>query len=274
MPRSGWPIHCQTTCDKVACSVSPDKASMVQAFNVFNDALTAAGYKEKNHFDHPGGHPSIDYLHTTGQVVTAMYGGDVAEIKDIESLKSPPFISYKNMTVRSGTQWHGKLGFKIEYVHLESYSVPEGDIVKKGQVIGCSGNTGADDFLHLHVELPAFASKGQVTGRVLSTNPGKKGVGLFPFATAAERIRGSMNFACFLPADNDDVPAITHALLNRGTSGCAGGISVFDRIVGIPDLSPCIPPSLETITAGGSFCIRTGIRTARLELRDLGREDQ
>ena len=70
--------------------------------------------------------------------------------------------------------------------------------VKKGQALGQSGTTGTWTS-HLHVEFQAFDSSGSVTTEdfpaqsLLIDHPS--------IAAAAQRIRGSMNFACFLPAD-------------------------------------------------------------------------
>ncbi|MCY3660694.1 MAG: M23 family metallopeptidase, partial [Caldilineaceae bacterium] len=188
-----------------------------QVFNVFNDALTAVGYKDPNRFKHAAGHPGIDYLCTTGQKVTAMYGGVVTEVDDSDRSANPPPAQYrrKNMTIRSWTRWNstkaGRLGFEIRYAHLESLSVAAGDVVKKGQVIGRSGTTGTWT-PHLHVDFKAFNDQGMVTSE---DYPGNL-VDHPEVAAAAQRIVGFMNFACFLPADDDDAPDITQELLNQG----------------------------------------------------------
>ena len=194
--------------------------------NFFNDASSGHFYGDKT------GHPGIDYLCDIGNDVKAMYGGIVTDA-------STDSGGSNNVTIESWTRWNataaGRLGFEIEYAHLESYSVPEGDILKKGQVIGCSGNTGADNFPHLHVELQAFASNGQVTGEYCPPKAAQKDTSVYPKVTVAQRIRGGMNFACFLPADNNDVPDITQALLNRGTG------KLLSVRVGYPYLFASLP---------------------------------
>ena len=181
-----------------------------QVFNVFNDATTLLGY------EHPAGHSGIDYLCTSGHEVLAMYGGIVTDARTLGS-------GYKLVEIQSWTQWNStvadRLGFEIFYGHLDSYSVAAGDVVKKGQVIGRMGRTGTWT-PHLHVTFKAFDANGMVTSEnVPATFPPRKlpSLGDWVIAPLAERIRGGMNFACFLPADNDDVPDITHALLSQGT---------------------------------------------------------
>ena len=181
-----------------------------QVFNVFNDATTLLGYR------HPAGHSGIDYLCTTGHEVLAMYGGIVTDA-------STDRDGNQYVAIQSWTKWNsmpaGRLGFEITYAHLESFSVAAGNVVKKGQVIGRTGRTGTWT-PHLHVTFKAFNADGMVTSEnVPDTFPPKKfpTLGDWVIAPLAERIQGGMNFACFLPADNDDVPAITHALLSQGT---------------------------------------------------------
>lgn len=44
-------------------------------------------------------------------------------------------------------------GFQTIYAHLESIFVEEGDYIKKGQIIGATGNTGRSNGPHLHYEV-------------------------------------------------------------------------------------------------------------------------
>jgi len=46
---------------------------------------------------------------------------------------------------------HPEYGVQSEYLHLSSTPLNEGQVVKKGQVIGQSGNTGASTAPHLHL---------------------------------------------------------------------------------------------------------------------------
>ena len=179
-----------------------------RVFNVFNDALSRLGYDDVGRFDHPAGHPGIDYLCATGQEVKAMYGGIVTAII-VESatpatLTTPYKPAQKNVTIRSWSYWvpssGTRLGFQIQYGHLDSIHPDIGANVpvKKGQALGQSGTTGTW-IPHLHVEFQAFDSSGSVTTEDF---PAQSLLIVHPsIAAAAQRIRGSMNFACFLPAD-------------------------------------------------------------------------
>jgi len=44
-------------------------------------------------------------------------------------------------------------GYKILYAHLNKINVSKGDIIKKGELIGQSGNTGLSTCPHLHYEV-------------------------------------------------------------------------------------------------------------------------
>ena len=85
-------------------------------------------------------HKGVDLLAEPAQVVVAPYSGTV---------------------VFAG--WHGGYGKHVElqhdievtttYSHLMNLMVKEGDVVKKGEVIGLAGDTGAAAGVHLHFEL-------------------------------------------------------------------------------------------------------------------------
>ncbi|KAB7623694.1 M23 family metallopeptidase [Alkalilimnicola sp. S0819] len=48
---------------------------------------------------------------------------------------------------------HHNFGFKTSYGHLDSVAVKPGDFVRKGQLIGHSGNSGLSNGPHLHYEI-------------------------------------------------------------------------------------------------------------------------
>ena len=188
-----------------------------QVFNVFNDATTVLGY------EHEAGHSGIDYLCTSGHDVRAMYGGIVTGAGRIDG--------NRYVAIQSWTKWNpdqkGRLGFEITYAHLEFNAVAAGDIVKKGQVIGRTGRSGTWT-PHLHVTVRPVDGDGMVTREnVPDTHPSPV-LPFVPFVEGrvitpvAQRIRGGMNFACFLPADNDDVPAITQDLLDEAARSNQG----------------------------------------------------
>ena len=90
---------------------------------------------------------------------------------------------------------------------------------------------------HLHVELKPFDRSGVVTDE----NEPAKAYSRERKTVVARRIRGCMNFACFLPADNDDVPAITQDLLDeaaRRNQGKRELLSVRDAYAEAPSGIP------------------------------------
>jgi murein DD-endopeptidase MepM/ murein hydrolase activator NlpD len=48
---------------------------------------------------------------------------------------------------------HGGYGYVTKYAHLSNITVKKGDKVKRGQVVGLSGNTGLSKGPHLHYEI-------------------------------------------------------------------------------------------------------------------------
>ena len=193
--------------------------------NFFNDVRTASSYQDPDRFVHRAGHPGIDYLCGNGNKVKAMYGGVVTEIHDSSPLTTRPPIEYKNVTVRSYSSESIRLGFDIRYGHLSHIdgAIEIGVPVKKGQVIGLSGNTGTQ-VSHLHVDFKAFDAHGRVTSEDCPEETLLIQSGLpSEIAPVAQRIAGFMNFACFLPADVAGLPTITHDLLNDSNGKLLSG---------------------------------------------------
>ena len=87
-------------------------------------------------------HPGLDIAGNKGQPVYATADGEVTERGHQGT--------YGNLIVVD----HG-FGLVTKYGHLSSYSVKQGDKVKKGQVIGRVGNTGRATGYHLHYEVHA-----------------------------------------------------------------------------------------------------------------------
>ena len=163
--------------------------------NTFNDAT------EGEYYTHRSGHEGIDFKSVVGTEVRAMYGGVVFETQDDHDDYG------KLVRIRSCTNPNDGTGFEHSYAHLDHVGVEKGDSIRKGEVIGRSGKTGPPGLrAHLHVHLKAFGRNGIVTSENIpdtGTDSSKPEV-----TEVARRIRGCMNFACFLPPDDSELPAI------------------------------------------------------------------
>lgn len=91
-----------------------------------------------------GYHTGDDYSTNgrTGIPVRASRGGVVY------STSTPWGSSYGIHVVVS----HARVGIRVGYCHLSSVKVKAGQKVKKGQILGYSGNTGNSTGPHLHYE--------------------------------------------------------------------------------------------------------------------------
>ncbi len=83
-------------------------------------------------------HQGLDFRVPTGTPVAAMNDGTV--------LLARPLYFEGNFVVID----HGQ-GLLTLYLHLSEFKVKEGDVVKRGQIIGLSGGTGRATGPHLHV---------------------------------------------------------------------------------------------------------------------------
>ncbi len=83
-------------------------------------------------------HQGLDFRVPTGTPVAAMNDGTV--------LLARPLYFEGNFVVLD----HGQ-GLLTLYLHLSEFKVKEGDVVKRGQIIGLSGGTGRATGPHLHV---------------------------------------------------------------------------------------------------------------------------
>lgn len=88
------------------------------------------------------GHNGLDFACAVGTFVKAVADGVVQWVDD-----DPPGYG---MYVRV---WHEAIGVHSFYAHLSAQHVKAGDVVKQGQVLGLSGNTGNSTGPHLHLEL-------------------------------------------------------------------------------------------------------------------------
>lgn len=83
-------------------------------------------------------HNGID-LHARSARVFAMMQGRVIAVGQDK-------VSGKYVTLRHG-------GFTVSYCHLSQISVSQGQIVKAGDVVGITGNTGRSTGEHLHITI-------------------------------------------------------------------------------------------------------------------------
>ena len=188
--------------------------------NCFNDATSGHRYT------HTSGHEGIDFACDEGNDVMAMYGGVVVEVQDRDVGDYGKFVR-----IQSHTNWLQNAGFEHQYAHLSTVAVKCGDVVAKGDCIGESGRTGTVD-PHLHVHLKPFNAEGEVPLFLYPyyENEPEYAVGRDVAPPVATRILGCMNFACFLPADEDDVPDITPVRLNRGTGQLLSARDAYAQI--------------------------------------------
>ena len=85
-----------------------------------------------------GFHRGLDYAGSWGSPIYAPAGGKV-------TLVGPNFTLLGNCVIIN----HGE-GLTGLYLHMSSINVKQGQTVKRGQVIGKIGNTGASTGPHLH----------------------------------------------------------------------------------------------------------------------------
>ena len=240
--------------------------------NWFNDATSGHLYPSA------AGHEGIDFGSPIGTSVRAMYGGIVSAIKKT-SPNSSAYGLY--VTIRSFYR-NSCAGFEHTYAHLaeedditektnpKNYSdarahaqifqnLRPGDEVGQGQVLGVSGNTGSTSTgAHLHVHLKPFNGQGVVT-EVNDPVYENSRVRITPVAS---RILGRMNFSCFLPPDDNDVPPITAATLS----------SSFGKVLTPRDACAVIPvyqdssvtsqkmttiPTAKTVPCSSTSCTST-----------------
>jgi len=96
-------------------------------------------------------HKGVDYATPVGTPIYAIADGTVKRK-----------VNSNDMTYKTGygkyiKLYHSKVGnaksVESRYAHLDDWSVPDGSVVKKGQLIGLAGNTGKSTGPHLHFEI-------------------------------------------------------------------------------------------------------------------------
>ena len=131
-----------------------------------------------------------------------MYEGVVVEIEDRDIAPYGQFV-----TLHSGTDPASTSGFLHTYAHLAAVAgagVQLAAPVTKGQLLGVSGTSGGGA-AHLHVQLQPFDWNG-VAQPAENMPPHLANGDQIEITTAATRISGCMNFACFLPPSHGGPP--------------------------------------------------------------------
>lgn len=105
------------------------------------------------------GHPGIDYACSIGTPVYSCNDGTVL------------YTGYDDTNGNLVQIWNKEKNFKTMYGHNSEIKVKQGDIVKAGQLISLSGNTGAGTGPHLHLGVKLTG----IGGNGLDNNNGYNG---------------------------------------------------------------------------------------------------
>lgn len=98
-----------------------------------------------------GSHSGVDFRASVGTKVLAVEDGTVLGVGNTDL--TCPYASFgKYIFIKHNN------GLSTTYGHLSLIKVAQGDIVKKGQIIGYSGNTGHTTGPHLHLTVYASSS--------------------------------------------------------------------------------------------------------------------
>lgn len=101
-------------------------------------------------------HHGIDYFNKVGTPITAVYGGVVDWVSDVDLYDRGKGIKTETCGKGVGIKQEGMLtGYRIVYCHLKDVKVKIGEKVSKCQEIGIMGKTGNawNTPAHLHFEL-------------------------------------------------------------------------------------------------------------------------
>lgn len=99
------------------------------------------------------GHEGYDFVLPEGTPLLAVEKGTVHFAGIAEPFFCPPLKRVtQDLMVRLEMYHRGEL-VRVNYQHMSRVDVHEGDRVKKGQVLGLSGNTGCSQGPHVHLEV-------------------------------------------------------------------------------------------------------------------------
>lgn len=100
-------------------------------------------------------HKGIDYRASTGTPVLACVAGTVVHAGRHVYKKGWGFAFGIHVIIDNVKFPDGSSGLWAGYCHLSAVKVAVGQVVKKGDVIGLSGNTGNSTAPHLHLQILA-----------------------------------------------------------------------------------------------------------------------
>ena len=163
-----------------------------------------------------GYHHGVDYAIGIGTQIRAAADGRVIYAADGPT--DYPTLNWKEYGKRIIIQ-HEYKGIKYWtlYGHLKTFGVKPGQVVKQGQVIGLSGNTGASTGPHLHFELRVLTNNwNSAINPECAVNPGKlptkkceitNGVytAFIKKLNAAENTRNEITGAAIFEPDEEDI---------------------------------------------------------------------
>lgn len=114
-------------------------------------SVAYCGSYENNSVEYTGSHCAIDIVLMPNTPILAI-GNAVVEKVGSQSYGAGNYVvlKHKNFPTMDGKR---KETIFSSYSHLNSINVKKGDIIKKGQVIGKSGNTGFSTGPHLHFQI-------------------------------------------------------------------------------------------------------------------------
>lgn len=121
--------------DEYIPSIYPVSKDKVTNINGYGERLNPITKKKDFHY-------AIDFAAKAGEDVFVTANGVVVEAKFDTEKGMGNYILVKHNDV-----------YSTFYSHLKSLNVKAGDVLKKGQVIGCVGNTGVSTGSHLHYEV-------------------------------------------------------------------------------------------------------------------------
>ena len=98
-------------------------------------------------------HRAIDLRAAAGTPVYAAEDGTVEWVQAWDGKSTTGNQSYGNLVRIRHADYKGGSKLQTLYAHLDSYCVANGQVVKEGELIGYSGNTGNSTGPHLHFEV-------------------------------------------------------------------------------------------------------------------------